>query len=110
MAGHRKFSELRERMPAEHRARMDARTRAMLDELPLQELRLARQLSQETLAESLGIDQSGVSKLERRADLYVSTLRRYVEAMGGSLEIVARFPDGEVRIAGLGEIAGAEGS
>ena len=73
-----------------------------------EEHRLARQLSQETLAESLGIDQSGVSKLERRADLYVSTLRRYVEAMGGSLEIVARFPDGEVRIAGLGEIAGAE--
>jgi DNA-binding Xre family transcriptional regulator len=109
MAGHRKFSELRDRMTPEHRAEMDARTRAMLTELPLQELRLARQLSQETLAESLGIDQSGVSKLERRADLYVSTLRRYVEAMGGSLEIVARFPDGEVRIGGLGEIAGAEG-
>jgi DNA-binding Xre family transcriptional regulator len=108
MAERNKFETLRARMPAEHRERARTRTAAMLAELPLHELRHARSLSQATLAESLGIDQSGVSKLERRADLYVSTLRRYVEAMGGSLEIVARFPEGEVRIAGIGELAVAD--
>ena len=64
----------------------------------LGELRRARRLTQETLAETLGMSQSEVSKVERRTDLYVSTLRRYVEAMGGELQIVARFPNGEVEI------------
>ena|ERR1700685_2545014 len=64
----------------------------------LGELRRARQLTQETLAETLGMSQSEVSKVEHRTDLYVSTLRRYVEAMGGELQIFARFPNGEVEI------------
>ena len=64
----------------------------------LGELRRARQLTQKTLAETLGMSQSEVSKVERRTDLYVSTLRRYVEAMGGELQIFARFPNGEVEI------------
>lgn len=64
----------------------------------LGELRRARRLTQETLAETLGMSQSEVSKVERRTDLYVSTLRRYVEAMGGELQIFARFPNGEVEI------------
>jgi transcriptional regulator with XRE-family HTH domain len=64
----------------------------------LREVRRARQMTQETLAETLGMSQSEVSKVERRADVYVSTLRRYIEAMGGELQIVARFPNGETEI------------
>jgi transcriptional regulator with XRE-family HTH domain len=64
----------------------------------LGEIRRAQQMTQETLAEALGISQSEVSKVERRTDLYMSTLRRYIEAMGGELEVVARFPNGGVEI------------
>jgi transcriptional regulator with XRE-family HTH domain len=64
----------------------------------LGEVRRARQMTQETLAETLGMSQSEVSKVERRTDVYVSTLRRYIEAMGGELQIVARFPTGEAEI------------
>lgn len=64
----------------------------------LSEVRRARQLTQETLAESLGMSQSEVSKVERRSDIYVSTLRRYIEAMGGQLRIFASFSNGEVEI------------
>jgi transcriptional regulator with XRE-family HTH domain len=66
--------------------------------MPLHELRAARSLTQEKLAGELKVNQAAVSKLERRTDMYVSTLRAYVRAMGGELEIIARFPDGEVRI------------
>jgi predicted transcriptional regulator len=73
----------------------------------LGELRRARQLTQETLAETLGMSQPEVSKVEHRTDLYVSTLRRYVEAMGGELQIFARFPNGEVEIIQIApEVAG----
>ena len=63
------------------------------EELSLAELREARQRSQIELAKRLGIQQAAVSKLERRADMYVSSLRALIEAMGGTLEIVAQFPD-----------------
>ncbi len=65
----------------------------VVEELTLRELRDARRRSQVEIAHKLGIKQAAVSKLERRADMYLSTLRRLVEAMGGSLEIIARFPD-----------------
>jgi DNA-binding XRE family transcriptional regulator len=80
------------------RARAAARTSSLLAEMRLQELRKARRLSQEELAERLGATQPEVSKIERRTDMYVSTIRRYIEAMGGQLEIVARFPDSTIRI------------
>ena len=98
MAGHRKFNELRARMAPERRARNEAETRRLLAEMPLAELRQAQAMTQTTLAELLETTQGEVSKIERRADMYVSTLRRYVEAMGGRLDIVARFPEGDVRI------------
>ena len=63
------------------------------EEMTLRQLRKARKRSQVKLAKQLGVKQAAVSKLERRADMYVSTLRGLVEAMGGTLEIVARFPD-----------------
>jgi len=70
----------------------------MLAAIELNDLRKARKLTQEELAERLGIRQSNVSKLERRADLPVSTLRDLVEAMGGELRLTARFPDAEYEL------------
>lgn len=101
----KKWSDIRDKyIPAERQARNDETARRTI--LSLRALRKARTMTQEQLAETLSIAQGDVSKLERRADLYVSTLRRYIEAMGGELEIVARFPDGAeipVAIAESGE-------
>lgn len=94
----KKFSNLRERMSPEARARSQEKAREMLATMPLHELRQARGLSQKALAEKLHIQQPAVAKLERRADMYVSTLRSHIRAMGGELEIVAHFPDGDVTI------------
>lgn len=93
-----KFRTIRERMDPERQERIRKRTEELLAELPLQELRQARALSQQELAEVLGLNQATVSKLERRTDMYLSSLRRFVEAMGGELEISAIFPEGKVRI------------
>lgn len=93
-----KFRTIREKMSPERQERIRKRTGELLAELPLQELRQARALSQQELAEVLGLNQATVSKLERRTDMYLSSLRRFVEAMGGELEVSANFPDGKVRI------------
>lgn len=93
-----KFRTIREKMSPERQERIRKRTEELLAELPLQELRQARALSQQELAEVLGLNQATVSKLERRTDMYLSSLRRFVEAMGGELEVIANFPDGKVRI------------
>ena len=67
--------------------------RIIEEELSLQALRKARARSQKQVGQKLKVNQAEVSKIERRADLYVSTLRHYIEAVGGELEIIARFPD-----------------
>lgn len=100
----RKFTELEAKMSAESIARSDARYREMLAEMPLHELRRARGLSQEMLAKVLQIKQPNVAKLEKRTDMYISTLRSTIEAMGGELDIVARFPDGAVKITNFSSI------
>lgn len=100
----KKFRDLRARMSPERQKRVHERAQAVLAELPLQELRQARHLTQEALARVLRSNQALVSKLERRTDMYVSSLRSYIEAMGGQLEIVALFPDGAVRINQFEEI------
>jgi transcriptional regulator with XRE-family HTH domain len=79
-------------------------------DMALHELRQARERSQEDLARELKVGQPAVAKLERRADMYVSNLRRYIEALGGSLEITARFPEGSVNIVNFGELADTGGS
>jgi DNA-binding XRE family transcriptional regulator len=94
----RKFNELTAKMSAKDRAEIKARSAKLLAELPLEQLRSARSLTQTNMAHLLGVNQSAVSKIERRTDMYLSTLRSYVEAMGGSLEIRAVFPDGSVRV------------
>jgi transcriptional regulator with XRE-family HTH domain len=95
------FRLLREKMSPERRARNDARVQQAIQDMPLAELRAARALTQEHLATLLGVQQAAISKLERRADMYVSTLSKVVEAMGGTLEIRAIFPEGAVRITHL---------
>jgi DNA-binding transcriptional regulator YiaG len=100
----KKFSELRDKMSKERRARVEARVQAALEEMPLHELRRARDLTQMTMAKAMRTSQGEVSKIEQRTDVYVSTLRSYLEAMGGELEIVARFPDGAVKISQFGEL------
>lgn len=104
----KKFQNLRNKMSRERRDKIDAMTKGLLAEMPMHELRRARQLSQEQLAEMLKIKQGSVSKLERRTDLYISTLRRYIEAMGGELTLQARFPEGAVTITQLGKIGRSE--
>ena len=94
----KKFRDLVAQLPEERQQKIREGTQALLAEMALQDLRKARELSQETLAEALRIKQSGISKLEQRDDIHVSTLRRYIEALGGTLDIRARFPDGDVRI------------
>ena len=74
------------------------KTKEMLAEMPLQELRQARGLSQKTLADTLQVQQPSIARLEKRTDMYLSTLRNHIEAMGGELEVIARFPDGAVKI------------
>jgi len=92
------FKNLKQKMSPEALARAEKRAQRMLDEMPLSELRAARLLTQESIAKTLGINQAAVSKMERRADMYISTLRNFIAAMGGELEITARFPDGAVKV------------
>jgi transcriptional regulator with XRE-family HTH domain len=92
------FNILIKKMPKTAQKAAALKTQQMLKEMPLQELRQAHQMSQEHLAELLSTKQANVSRIERRTDMYISTLRSYIVAMGGKLDIVARFPDGEVHI------------
>ena len=102
----KKFADLRAQMSPESRARAEVRAQAMLAEMPLNELRQARGLSQKMLAEVLHIQQPAIAKIEKRTDMYISTLRSHIEAMGGELDVVARFPDGTVKITNFADLGG----
>ncbi|EOI3364966.1 XRE family transcriptional regulator, partial [Aeromonas hydrophila] len=86
----KKFNDLRAKMTPESQARAVAKTEAMLAEMPLDELRQARGPSQKMLAEILHVQQPAIAKMEKRTDMYLSTLRSHIEVMGGQLEVVAR--------------------
>lgn len=91
-------------MPADRRARINKRAQQLIEEeMALRHLREARQLTQATMAQLLGIGQDSVSRLENRSDLLLSTLKSYVEAMGGSLKLVVEFPDGQAVLSSLGD-------
>jgi predicted transcriptional regulator len=109
MTGHRPFSELTKGFSAARKTRIAAKAAALKTAMALHELRQAREQSQEELARELKVGQPAVAKLVRRADTNVSNLRRYVEALGGSLEITARFPEGSVTITNFGELGGGSG-
>jgi ribosome-binding protein aMBF1 (putative translation factor) len=89
---------LRQKMTKHAQKSVLKKTQQMLKQMPLQELRQALQMSQERLAQLLATKQTNISRIERRTDMYISTLRSYIKAMGGELEIIARFPDGDFHI------------
>jgi transcriptional regulator with XRE-family HTH domain len=91
-------------LPSGRRAKVTARGQKLVaEEIALRNLRQARDLTQQSMAKLLHIDQAGISKIENRSDMLLSTLRSYVEAMGGSLRLVAEFPDGIAEVSSLGE-------
>ena len=104
MTGRNTFRDLTKDFSPERRARVDARKAELRVAMPLHELRQARALTQKALGEALNVNQPAVAKLERRTDMYVSKLRAYVEAMGGELSIVARFPQGDVAITNFADV------
>ena len=97
--------KMKELSPAQ-RKRVEARTRELIaEEMSLRDLRKALKKTQQTVAANLRMGQDGISRLEQRSDLMISTLRRYIQAMGGSLSIIAQFPDrGPIRISGLASV------
>lgn len=95
------FNELRDAARARDRewdTNVTERTRAIKDALALAQLRQSRHITQVQLAETLGISQGNISRLETRSDVYLSTLRGYIEALGGHLEIAAVFDDDRVTV------------
>jgi transcriptional regulator with XRE-family HTH domain len=102
----RSLEQVLARLPAKRRRKIEKRAAELAT---LKNLRHAVERTQEDLAASLGVGQDSVSRIERRSDMLLSTLRRYVEGMGGKLELVARFPDRPAviieRIAESGRVA-----
>ncbi len=99
----RNFRELEAKMSAERVERSNTRVEELIRAIPLNELRAARELTQQNLSTTLGVNQAAISKLERRTDMYISTLGDFIKAMGGTLEIRAVFPDGAVKIESFGD-------
>jgi DNA-binding XRE family transcriptional regulator len=89
-----KWSTLKNRMSPQARARVDARVKKTLASLPLAEIRKAVGMTQEELARQLEQGQGSVSKIENAADMYLTTLRKYVEALGGELHLTVTFAGG----------------
>ena len=104
----RTLSEMIDAMPKRRRERIDARYRALKNEVEsLKELRKAAGKAQAEIAATLKIKQPSVSKIEKQTDMYLSTLRSYVEAIGGELDLVVRLPSrGAMRLHRLGEVLG----
>jgi DNA-binding transcriptional regulator YiaG len=92
------FKELQAKMPREARVRSEEAAKKMISEMGLAELREAMDLTQESLADTLHVTQASISKMERRSDMYISTLSKIIEAMGGELQIIANMPNGRVQI------------
>ena len=103
----KKFTQLRASLTQAAREKADGMARQMLAEMPLNELRQARGLSQKMLAEVLHVQQPSIAKIEKRTDMYLSTLRSHIEAMGGELDVIARFPDGSVKINNFTDLGAA---
>jgi DNA-binding XRE family transcriptional regulator len=105
------FEKIMAELPRARRAKIEAGAKMLIaEERALQQLRKARNLTQQRMAELLCMDQGSVSKIENRSDMLLSTFRSYVEAMGGSLRLVAQFRDGTVEIGSFsdpGEAASA---
>jgi transcriptional regulator with XRE-family HTH domain len=101
----RNLDQIIDSLPPERRARVIERGRQLIaEEMALRQLRQAHRLTQQNMAKILGVGQDRISKREHRSDMLLSTLRSYVEAMGGSLRLVVEFPDGSRAVlSSLGE-------
>ena len=99
----RTLNEVIKALPLDQQQDIEAQAARLIeDEMTLRDLRKAHELTQQRMAEALNISQDGVSRLEKRSDFLLSTLRSYVEAMGGKLRLVVEFPDRKpVMVAGL---------
>jgi DNA-binding XRE family transcriptional regulator len=106
------LEEILAQLPEERRRRIEQRAAELIaEELTLREVRRARRLTQARLSKKLKIGQEGVSRIEKRSDLYISTLRSYVEGVGGKLKLVVELPDRPpVILSGLGEDQGKKPS
>ena len=105
MTGRNSFKRLADAMSEPQKANVAAKKDTLRAEMSLAELRSARNLTQETIGSILEVGQPSVAKLERRTDMYLGTLRRYIQATGGELEIVAHYPDGDVKITTFSSLA-----
>lgn len=94
----KRFADLINQLPKAQRDRAAARRDQILHEISLKQLRLALRLTQVELAGTLRVNQAAISKMESQYDMYISTLRRVLEAMGARLKIIAEFPDGQIVI------------
>jgi DNA-binding transcriptional regulator YiaG len=98
------FDTLKTKLSPERKAKIEKRVQQALAEMPLAELRQARKVTQQQLAEALKIKQASISKMESQTDMYISTMRKYIQAMGGELEIIAKFPEGDVKVENFSHI------
>jgi len=105
----KEFNELVRNFPDERKHRIEAKKQELLNDIDLQNLRQALELTQSQLADTLKVNQAAVSKMENQSDMYISTLRRFLGAMGGTLKIVAEFPDHEIVINQFEEIKAQPG-
>jgi transcriptional regulator with XRE-family HTH domain len=99
------YKDYKKKLTPEQLAKVDELARQLIaEEKSLREIRKARECSQADLAKKLGMNQGDLSKFERRTDVYLSTVRHYVEALGGTLDLIATFPEtGSVKIANFGD-------
>jgi len=94
----KKFSQLRTKLSPEAQARSAARAEGMILEMRLRVLRKSRNVTQVQVAQVMGVEQTAISKLEHRSDLYLSTVYGYIKALGGELKLVASFPEGDIPV------------
>lgn len=98
------FKNLVDKMSPERQARVKERTLELLFEMELSELRKALAMTQTQLAETLNKKQASISKMEHQSDMFISTLREILNAMGANLKIIASFPEGDIQINQFEEI------
>lgn len=104
MSGRKSFKTLSSKLTPEQREEVDEAKADLRTRMTLAELRHARQLTQETIGATLQVGQPAIAKIEKRTDMYVGNLRRFVAAMGGEMEIVAHFAEGDVVITNFADI------
>jgi hypothetical protein len=98
MTGHKRFSDLTNALPERRKKSIREKSDKLLEEMSMADLRQALHRTQQQLASDLEVSQPAVARMEQRADMHVSSLRKVIEAMGGELEVRARFPQGTVTL------------